>query len=444
MPFRPSCAVCVSDCDGNAFLSSCQHFLCSRCWTKYQTSQPPTTTSTTTCPRCQKQCKVVKLSASNFPSDVQGRIQMDTMSGGTIGVPFFQALEFQRKQEQMALQRLKELVQVLNNSNRTMAAQNSAHLRTIDQLGKENVALRLYAESFHKQPQHHQHHEDVRNNNNNGSHQSNSFLEDAPQQPLFQNSPSTNPMNTNRMPNSSHFPGEMFLQQPPHTPTNIRASPPAAAATPLNIHQQQQCTSTRMLIPLLSPQCPATPQSPYWQQVKPTTPNQAAWGQTCINPAALPSSSFHNQRHTSPDHQQARDLKKRIRDGSSDKATHPNNPQPPTVKSLSSLAHSLQHTNNTIHSHSQMQYGGTTLLPNPNHQNKVQQHPFQQLHIYEPTKTHPVLQQSLLLKDDGDERFRLATPAITIRNNVLATTAPPSSSHLVPSQQPPQLISLLS
>lgn len=111
MPFRPSCVMCVSDCDANAVLTNCQHFLCVRCVAKYPQGQ---------CPRCQKPCKVIRLSAPNFPRDMMERIQADPVK---LTQSLAQTLDFQRRQESLASQRLKELVTALNNSNRSMAAQ---------------------------------------------------------------------------------------------------------------------------------------------------------------------------------------------------------------------------------------------------------------------------------------------------------------------------------
>ncbi|KEG06142.1 putative dynein heavy chain, cytosolic, partial [Trypanosoma grayi] len=113
MPFRPSCIICCSDCDSDGLFTSCQHFLCGRCTARYAPGQ---------CPRCRKPCKVVKAGAA-LPKEVRERMTQDPQRLLTFTL---QALEFQRRQEQQTLQRLREIVTTLNQSNRGMAAQISA------------------------------------------------------------------------------------------------------------------------------------------------------------------------------------------------------------------------------------------------------------------------------------------------------------------------------
>ncbi|KAF5222711.1 hypothetical protein TcYC6_0101650 [Trypanosoma cruzi] len=113
MPFRPSCIICCSDCDTDGLFTSCQHFLCTRCTARYPPGQ---------CPRCRKPCKAVKAGAA-LPKEVQERMAQDPQRLLTFAT---QTLEFQRRQEQQTLQRLREIVTTLNQSNRSMASQISA------------------------------------------------------------------------------------------------------------------------------------------------------------------------------------------------------------------------------------------------------------------------------------------------------------------------------
>nr|CCC95059.1 conserved hypothetical protein [Trypanosoma congolense IL3000] len=113
MAFRPSCIVCCSDCDAGGLFTSCHHFLCVRCVARYPPGQ---------CPRCSKPCRAVK-AGPDLPKEIADRVTHDPLQLLQLAT---QALDFQRRQEQQALQRLRELVATLNQSNRTMASQISA------------------------------------------------------------------------------------------------------------------------------------------------------------------------------------------------------------------------------------------------------------------------------------------------------------------------------
>jgi hypothetical protein len=116
--------MCVSDCDGNGLLTSCHHFVCTRCVAKYPAG---------TCPRCQRPCQALRVSSANVAS----RVSTDGVRSIAGSV---QVLEFQRRQDAVALQRLKELVAYFNNQHRAAAAK-------VQELSAENAAL-------HKQLEH--------------------------------------------------------------------------------------------------------------------------------------------------------------------------------------------------------------------------------------------------------------------------------------------------
>lgn len=105
--FRPSCVVCVSDCDGDASFTSCHHFVCSRCSAKYPQG---------TCPRCQKPCRTVKVSST---PGVAERVNSNASRAVAAAM---QAMEFQRRQDAITIQRLKELVGLFNGQHRAAAA----------------------------------------------------------------------------------------------------------------------------------------------------------------------------------------------------------------------------------------------------------------------------------------------------------------------------------
>ncbi|RNF07219.1 putative dynein heavy chain, cytosolic [Trypanosoma rangeli] len=140
MPFRPSCIICCSDCDADSLFTSCQHFLCARCTARYPPGQ---------CPRCRKPCKVVKAGAA-LPNELQERMAQDPQRVLAVAA---QALEFQRRQEHQTLQRLREIVTTLNQSNRSMASQLSAAKTERESLLNKIKRLqdRLYAQQQQQQ-----------------------------------------------------------------------------------------------------------------------------------------------------------------------------------------------------------------------------------------------------------------------------------------------------
>ena len=87
--FKPSCALCVSDCDSKSYFTSCKHFLCNRCAQK----QAPNY-----CSRCKKSCHIISLSAPNFPREL---VNMITFVPSKQFLLFSQSIQFQIHQEQI-------------------------------------------------------------------------------------------------------------------------------------------------------------------------------------------------------------------------------------------------------------------------------------------------------------------------------------------------------
>jgi hypothetical protein len=129
-PFRPACIMCVSDCDANGCFTNCQHFLCVRCFTKYPKGA---------CPRCQKPCQVIRLGAPNFPKDVMERITIQPLR---LLQQTAVAMEFQKRQEALMTQRLKELVTNFNNSHRQCMEQLARANTQVRALESENLQLK--------------------------------------------------------------------------------------------------------------------------------------------------------------------------------------------------------------------------------------------------------------------------------------------------------------
>ncbi|KAG8343148.1 hypothetical protein ERJ75_001002800 [Trypanosoma vivax] len=147
MPFRPSCIICCSDCDTDGLFTSCQHFLCVRCTTRYPPGQ---------CPRCRKPCRAIKAGPA-LPRDIADRMAHDPQR---LLLLASQGLDFQRRQEQQTIGRLRELVATLNQSNRTMVSQVSAAkvereklLATIKQLQEDLLAQQRQQKHHREMPQ---------------------------------------------------------------------------------------------------------------------------------------------------------------------------------------------------------------------------------------------------------------------------------------------------
>lgn len=142
MPFRASCSICVSDCDANAHLTTCQHFLCARCVQKYPNKGH--------CPRCQKPCKTVLLSSPSFPKEFAERLQFDVKRQLQLAL---QSIEVQQRLEVQTNQRLKEIVTTLNGQNRHFAQQLQDAQALIRRREEEIAALHNQMQQLQQQLQ---------------------------------------------------------------------------------------------------------------------------------------------------------------------------------------------------------------------------------------------------------------------------------------------------
>lgn len=103
--FSAACCMCASDLDiaHGACITSCQHFLCPKCLAKYPVGH---------CPRCQKPARLLRLATS---PQLMERMSVDVVKA-------FQQLavtvDFQRRQDVFAVQRLRELVTLFNQGHR--------------------------------------------------------------------------------------------------------------------------------------------------------------------------------------------------------------------------------------------------------------------------------------------------------------------------------------
>ena len=141
MPLKPACIVCCSDCDASAVFTDCQHFICARCYAKYGPSGK--------CPKCNIPCRTIQCGSNKFPKDLLERIRADPhkMLKQTVA-----ALEFQKKHEDQAVVRLKELVTILNNSNRSLSSQVQTLRTELAQLQEANANLNTELQGYRRGP----------------------------------------------------------------------------------------------------------------------------------------------------------------------------------------------------------------------------------------------------------------------------------------------------
>lgn len=64
MSFQPICGLCLSDCDRRGSVTSCSHFLCSRCLSRLPTAAP--------CPLCRRPCRMMMLDQAEVQPLLQG------------------------------------------------------------------------------------------------------------------------------------------------------------------------------------------------------------------------------------------------------------------------------------------------------------------------------------------------------------------------------------
>lgn len=127
----PSCSVCVSDCDGSAVITDCQHFICHRCVQR---------SAKGVCPRCQKPCRSVALNAPNAPRELLACLEFDAPRQLRLSL---QALELQQRLETSNNQRLKEMVTMMNQQSRATAQQLGQVQQQLQQKAEECRTLQV-------------------------------------------------------------------------------------------------------------------------------------------------------------------------------------------------------------------------------------------------------------------------------------------------------------
>ena len=164
--FHASCAMCASECDARAVFTSCKHFLCGRCMSKYGTG--------TICPRGCAHGRPFRTVSLYGPATarIQAQVSADPAK------MFAQATvtyEFQRQQDALTLARLKELVTLFNGQHRetvaklrmseSLVTQLRKELKekeeTIDRQAKELNALHRHRDESQSRRNHHPSHRSV-------------------------------------------------------------------------------------------------------------------------------------------------------------------------------------------------------------------------------------------------------------------------------------------
>ena len=133
MPLRPICIGCCTDCDSNSVFTSCQHFVCAGCVTKFQRD------GTNFCPQCKVSCRVVRLGDPDFPSDIRESIVHNSAASLQRTM---QIIDFQSKQQMQALDRARASISQLQSSLRETTSQLQGINEKLLAAQDENSALR--------------------------------------------------------------------------------------------------------------------------------------------------------------------------------------------------------------------------------------------------------------------------------------------------------------
>ena len=133
MPLRPICIGCCTDCDSNSVFTSCQHFVCAGCVTKFQRD------GTNFCPQCKVSCRAVRLGDPDFPSDIRESIVHNSAASLQRTM---QIIDFQSKQQLEALDRARASISQLQSSLRETTSQLQGINEKLLAAQDENSALR--------------------------------------------------------------------------------------------------------------------------------------------------------------------------------------------------------------------------------------------------------------------------------------------------------------
>jgi hypothetical protein len=112
MSFQPVCGLCLSDCDRRGSVTSCSHFLCSRCLSRLPTAAP--------CPLCQRPCRMMTLD--------QAEVQPLLQSGTTALDQAARVVSTQLRHYQQINRRMRQALELLHRQYQTLRRQREEAL----------------------------------------------------------------------------------------------------------------------------------------------------------------------------------------------------------------------------------------------------------------------------------------------------------------------------
>ncbi|CAJ1006455.1 hypothetical protein Q4I28_001770 [Leishmania naiffi] len=105
MSFQPICVLCLSDCDRGGGVTSCNHYLCSRCAARLPTAAP--------CPLCQRPYQLIKLDHPN--------VQQLLQDGATALERTEKVISSQMRHYQQVIRRMRQALAMLHSQNQEMS-----------------------------------------------------------------------------------------------------------------------------------------------------------------------------------------------------------------------------------------------------------------------------------------------------------------------------------
>ncbi|CAG9570901.1 conserved hypothetical protein [Leishmania major strain Friedlin] len=108
MSFQPICVVCLGDCNRDGGVTSCNHYLCSRCVSRLPAAAP--------CPLCQQPYQLVTLDHPN--------VQQLLQDGATVLGRTEKVIVSQVRHYQQVIHRMRQALAMLHGQNQDMARQS--------------------------------------------------------------------------------------------------------------------------------------------------------------------------------------------------------------------------------------------------------------------------------------------------------------------------------
>ncbi|KPI87199.1 hypothetical protein ABL78_3715 [Leptomonas seymouri] len=133
MSFQPICGLCLSDCDRRGSVTSCAHFLCSRCLSRLPTAAP--------CPLCRRSCRMMVLDQPEVQPLLQSGATALDQAARVVGTQLRHYQQINRRMRQ-ALEMLHGQFQALRRQRDQEVAERAGEARKINALEDECRRLR--------------------------------------------------------------------------------------------------------------------------------------------------------------------------------------------------------------------------------------------------------------------------------------------------------------